>query len=310
MIQRSNHKPIRLGLVGAGMWGTNYIHTITGLSGVSLARLASRNPKSAGLVDSKCIIHENWIELIKAGDLDGIIIASPSDTHAEIVLAAISQKLPVLVEKPMNLSVFDAERVLHSAQSEDAIVMVDHLHLYSAAWEAIKHQAHFLGAVRGISSTSGNWGPFKKDRPVLWDWGSHDIAMCINLMGRGPEEAKLICLDARNGGETLALTLRFGDVIANIALSNLYVEKKRLFAICFEGGELVYNDTLVGGDKVRLKTSPHDPGRTFKLHAGMPLERAVIAFCDAILRGSPEWNDVVLGAKVVETLSRLESVLD
>ena len=301
--------PIRLGLIGAGPWGRNYIPTIAGLDGVRLSRLASRNPDSAGLVGSDCAISEDWSDLVEAGDLDGIVIASPPGTHADIILAAINHRLPVFVEKPMTLSVAEAEKVLATAQAEDAIVMVDHIHLYSAAWEAVRRETPALGAIRAISGVAGRWGPFRRGTPVLWDWGSHDIAMCINLMGRAPEFATVKRVEARDGGETLALTLDFGDAAAHLTIGNLYPEPNRLFTISFGAGELVYDDTLDGGDKVRLKTSPRDPGGTFKLDPSTPLERAVLAFRDAILRGAPEWDDAALGAQVVRTLARLDSTL-
>ena len=302
--------PFRLGLIGAGPWGRNYINTIAGLDGMQLTRLASRNSESAGLVGSECIINENWQDLIGAGDLDGIIIASPAYSHADMVMAAIGRGLAVLVEKPMTLSVADAEKILATAQAEDAIVMVDHIHLYSAAWEAVKREAPALGAIRAISGVAGKWGPFPPSTPVLWEWGSHDIAMCINLMGRPPEIATATRTDIRDGGETLSVVLGFGDTEARISIGNLYPEKTRLFTISFENGELIYDDALDGSDKVRLKTSPRDPGGTFKLDPGTPLERAVLAFRDAILRGAPEWDDAVLGAQVVRTLAHLDSMLD
>jgi len=303
-------QPLRLGLIGAGTWGANYIHTIAGLDGVHLARLASRNPENPGRVGPECTISENWQYLIEAGGLDGIIIASPPETHADIILAAIGRGLAVLIEKPMTMSVAEAETILAMAQAEDAIVMVDHIHLYSAAWEAVKREAPALGAIRAISGVAGKWGPFPPSTPVLWEWGSHDIAMCINLMGRPPEIATATRTDIRDGGETLSVVLGFGDTEARISIGNLYPEKTRLFTISFENGELIYDDALDGSDKVRLKTSPRDPGGTFKLDPGTPLERAVLAFRDAILRGAPEWDDAVLGAQVVRTLAHLDSMLD
>ena len=44
-----NNETLRLGLIGAGPWGRNFIRTIDGIDGVTLARLASRNPESAGI---------------------------------------------------------------------------------------------------------------------------------------------------------------------------------------------------------------------------------------------------------------------
>ena len=302
--------PFRLGLIGAGPWGRNYINTIAGLDGMQLTRLASRNSESAGLVGSECIISENWQDLIGAGDLDGIIIASPAYSHADMVIAAIGRGLAVLVEKPMTLSVADAEKILATAQAEDAIVMVDHIHLYSAAWEAVKREASALGAIHTISGVAGKWGPFPPSTPVLWEWGSHDVAMCINLMDRPPEFATATRVEARDGGETLNVVLNFGDAEARIAIGNLYPEKNRLFTISFENGELSYDDTLDGSDKVRLKTSPQDPGGTFKLGPATPMERALLAFRDAVGRGAPEWDDAALGAQVVGILARLDSTLD
>ena len=317
MSERPDPHPLRLGLIGAGPWGRNYIRTIDGLDGVRLSRLASRNPDSTGLVDPGCKVGENWRDLMEADALDGVIIASPPATHAEMILAAIQRGLPVLVEKPMALSPADAEKVLVTAQAEDAIVMVDHIHLYSAAWEAVRREARALGPVRAISGVAGKWGPFPPKAPVLWDWGSHDVAMCIDLMGRSPELASAIRIespgefhtDSPGDGETLALSLDFGDANARISISSLYRQKSRLFTIAFEKGELVYDDTLAGAAKVRLKTSPQDPGGTFKLSPGTPMERAVLAFRNAILRGVPESDDAALGAQVVGTLARLEQSL-
>ena len=306
-------RSLRLGLIGAGPWGRNYIRTIAGLDGIRLTRLASRNPESTGIVSPDCLISENWQSLIEANDLDGLIVASPPGTHAEIVMAAIGKKLPVLVEKPMALSVTDAEKVLVTAQAEDAIVIVDHIHLYSAAWEAVKRETLNLGPISTISGVAGRWGPFPPHTPVLWDWGSHDIAMCINLLGRPPDKASALRVEtpaeSPDGGEILALALEFGDTSVRITLSNQYPEKNRLFTISCEKGELVYDDTLEGTDKVRLKTSPQDPGGTFKLSSGAPLERVILAFQEAIRGGVPEWDDAALGAQVVGTLTRLEQSL-
>ena len=43
---------IRLGLIGAGRWGKNFIRTIRGLDGVTLSAFCSRHPDSRSLVDS------------------------------------------------------------------------------------------------------------------------------------------------------------------------------------------------------------------------------------------------------------------
>ena len=303
---------LNLGLIGAGPWGSNYIKTIARLDGVCLSRLASRNPESPALAGTGCQISENWREMLAAGDLDGVIIATPAAFHAEITLAALDHDLPVLVEKPMTLSVSEAEAVLGAARSKDSIIRAGHIHLYSAAWETLKREARALGPLRAISTIAGKWGPFNRQAPVLWEWGSHDVAMCLDLVGRPPEKTAARVIERRlieegpdrGEGISLVLDLDFGGVTAKIAVSDLYEDKKRLFTASFEGGELVYDDT--GPEKLRLKTMPRDPGATFKLGPGTPLERAVLDFCAAVRKGSPDYDDAALGRDVVLTLEQLD----
>jgi len=108
-------------------------------------------------------------------------------------------------------------------------------------------------------------------------------------------------------GVALALELDFGDVSARIAISDLFEERNRLLTASFEAGELVYDDTTA--EKVRLKTSPRDPGGTFRLGPGTPLERAVMDFAQAIRRGVPDFGDAELGSEVVKVLEKLQETI-
>ena len=204
-----------------------------------------------------------------------------------------------------------AEAVVKAAGSKGSIVLVDHIHLYSAAWEALKLEAQALGPLRAIATVAGNWGPFRADVPMLWDWGPHDVAMCIDFLGRPPEKVTARLIESRETeegpGEVLALGLGFGDVTAAAAISNLQTEKTRLFTAVFEKGELVYDD--MSEEKLRLRTDPQDPGGTFRLGDGTPLERAVMAFRDAIFKKSPDMKDAVMGRDVVRVLAEMDRQL-
>ena len=302
---------LRLGLIGAGAWGRNFINTIDGLDGVQLSHLASRNPESPSLVPPDCVISADWRDLIAARDLDGVIIATPPALHAEMTLAAIDAGLAVMVEKPMTLSLAEAETVVKAAGANNAIVLINHIHIYSAAWEGFKREAKTLGQLRAISSIAGNWGPFRRDTPMLWDWGSHDVAMCIDLIGRRPETAIARRIESQGAdrkiGEALGLVLGFGEVTAKIAISNIIPKKNRLFTASLDGGELIYDDTL--DDKLRLKINPQDPGTAVALSDERPLQRSVLAFLAAIGLGDADFKDAELGRDVVEVLEKLQQNL-
>src|SRR5229473_890850 len=100
--------PVRLGLIGAGRWGRNYLRTIAATPGVRLARLASRNPDSVRLAPADCAVTPDWRDLLDRNALDGVIIATPAALHAEMALAAMDAGLPVLVEKPLTMDIAQA----------------------------------------------------------------------------------------------------------------------------------------------------------------------------------------------------------
>lgn len=308
---------INLGLIGAGRWGRNYIKTVAAMEGVRLARLASRNPASATLVDAGCMISADWHELLDAGDLDGIIIATPPALHAGMVSAAIAASLPVLVEKPLTLDVAEAEKLLKQSRERGSLVMVEHTHLFHPAFEALCLQCADLGAICAIRGEAGNHGPYRSDVPVLWDWGSHDIAMCIALTGAVPRARAAVSDERRNVeggiGESIRLLLEWPDgKQADIRLSNI-TDRQRRFTVFCEGGVLVYDDLaqhkLVVHPAQAGDAQPQGAGTMLPVATGFPLTRAVERFVDAIRAGDLTHASLALGVDVIRVLADCERVM-
>ena len=288
-------KPLRLGLIGAGPWGRNYIRTIVGLGGLQLTRVASRNPGTASFVPPGCRVLADWRELVRDDDVDALIVAAPPAAHAEIALAAIDARRPVLIEKPLALDVPSAERVLSAAAERGVPVMVDHTHLFHPDYEVLKRAALERGPVRAVRTAAGGLGPYRADVGTLWDWGPHDVAMCLDLLGADPAaiEAELLESHPANGGraERLRLSLLFAaGVRAEIELDTLRA-KHRSFNVQLDSGTLTYDGT--------------PPPRA----EDWPLARAVRAFAGSAAGGAGSLRSVELGVAVVRVLSRCEQRL-
>ena len=146
-------EPIQLGLVGAGAWGRHFIATIGGLGDVRLRRLASRARASRDLIERDCTLHESWSEMIEAGGLDGVIIATPPATHAKIATAALRCDLAVLIEKPLTLDLAEATALRDHARAAAAIALVNHIDLYNPAWRALQQRAAEIGRIRTMVGT-------------------------------------------------------------------------------------------------------------------------------------------------------------
>ena len=306
-----NGGPLRLGLIGAGRWGRIYIKTLKRMDGFSLVRLASSNPDSRALVDKECLISEDWHDVTSADDLDGVIIATPPTLHADMTRAAIAVSNPVLVEKPLTLDADEAAALLGDAQQQSAIVHVDHIHLYHPAYRALKNAGKALGPVQAIQGTAGDRGPFGGDASILWDRGSHDVAMCLDLLGEEPESVSARIEEARHTedgpGEAVSVRLTFpGGVQADLEFSNLLDGKKRGFAVQYEKETLIYDDVSKAALSRQLQSGDIE---AIDVADTLPLDQVLIDFATAIKKAEPDLDGLRLGTHVVQVLSACQKSL-
>lgn len=303
---------IRLGLVGAGRWGRNYIRTINELDGVTLSHLASGNPESANLVAEDCRICPDWRSFVTTEKLDGLIIASPPDSHAEIALAAIGADLPVMIEKPLTLEPAEAVLLTKTAENKDALVMVDHTHLYSPAFRALKTMATEWNRLDNIISRSGNWGPFRNDVPVLWDWGAHDISMILDIVGEFPDEisARSIGSYVVEGGQAESINIDLAwnsGLSAKIELNNHRSDRINQFEVHRGGEMLIYDD--VADNKLSRSWDDGKSFETITVAATLPLTQAVVEFAEAIRQNTKDRSGLILAEKVILFLKRCDEAL-
>ena len=135
---------LRLGLVGAGRWGRNYLRTVARRDDAFVAAVASRNPDTARLIDARCRAYTDWQALLEE-KLDGVIIATTPATHLAIARRFGERGVAVLVEKPLCLDLGEAMAFRKAAEQYRAPVLVDHLHLFSPAYRLLKQLSRLLG---------------------------------------------------------------------------------------------------------------------------------------------------------------------
>jgi predicted dehydrogenase len=290
---------IRLGLIGAGRWGKNFIGTIRARKSVVLSVLCSRNPASSSLVDSNCKIVHDWHDLLAGGLCDGVIIATPPHTHAEILQAMIRARMPSLVEKPLTLDLQEALDLQLLLRQNPTPVLVDHIYLFHPAYGELKRLRAELGPIRSIQSEGGNRGPFRPNYNALWDYGPHDIAMCLDLLQKPPLRVACKAAETSEGGN-YELDLQFpADVRASIRVGNLASTKVRRFAAQCENNTLVFDD--LSPDKLRLDGVPIPVADT------LPLAVAIQTFVNGIRHGATERFGLDLAIEVIRALDAAQA---
>ena len=82
-------------------------------------------------------LHADYRSLLDTGGLDAVVICSPAGTHAEVVIAALDAGLHVLVEKPMCITLADADAIVAARDRAGRIVQVGTMKRYDPAYEQL-----------------------------------------------------------------------------------------------------------------------------------------------------------------------------
>src|ERR1700758_767962 len=99
-------RALRVGVIGAGVMGSNHARVLAGLPDVELVGVVDPLPAHRTRVEgfAHCRTFETLEELLAEG-IDAVTIAAPTHFHHEIALACLARKIHVLVEKPIATTV-------------------------------------------------------------------------------------------------------------------------------------------------------------------------------------------------------------
>ncbi len=181
----------RIAVLGCGYWGSNHIRTLKAL-GALRAVSDSNLARAEGFASEQDCLAIAPDALFSRDDIDGIVLALPPQFHAELAIRAVEHGKDVLVEKPIALTVADAERAVRAAETHRRIFMVGHVLRFHPAFEKLKAliDAGELGDVRYIHSHRLGLGKFHTENDALWDLAPHDLSMILAITDSEPIEVR------------------------------------------------------------------------------------------------------------------------
>jgi predicted dehydrogenase len=206
--------------------------------------------------------------MLRDGDVDAVIVATPTSTHREVVEHCLSSGVHVLVEKPLAGTVADAEALAALQKGTGRVLMVGHTFLFNPAVRAIKGyiEQGLLGDIRYLYFTRTGLGPIRQDVNALWDLAPHDFSMLRYWLGADP-----IDLVARGQAylkpgteDVVFVTLNYPDrVLASVHVSWLDPVKVRSVTVVGDRKMVVFDDTHAT-EKLRI----YDRGADYQPHEG------------------------------------------
>lgn len=200
---------VGIGIVGIGFMGMIHYLAAQKVPGARVAALCSRDPKK--LAGDWTGIKGNFgppgtqmdlSEQAKYSDLDQLLadpnvqlvdLCVPNDQHAEMAIRALNAGKHVLVEKPIALSVEDADAMLEAASKNDRLLMVGHVlpffPEFAYALEAVQsgrfgklQAAHFTRVISRPDWSSGVADADRSGGPAI-DLHIHDTHYISLLCG-------------------------------------------------------------------------------------------------------------------------------
>src|SRR5439155_5984407 len=117
------------------------------------------------------------LEILRDDTTQAVAIATPAESHGDLIPEALLAGKDVCVEKPLCLSVPVGEALVALAREKGRVLMVGHLLWYHPA--VLKLQALIdsgeLGRIQYIYSNRLNLGKIRREENILWSFAPHDI---------------------------------------------------------------------------------------------------------------------------------------
>lgn len=157
---------LRLAFTGTGYISKYHARAAQKLPGVQLAAVVNHRPESMAAFAASFRIPCQFSQvedLLKDGEVDGLIISTPNYLHAPQAIAALEAGVNVMVEKPMAMNAVEAEAMIAAAEKSGALLMVAHCWRFDPEVRWLRQQVE-AGLLGKIVRTKGygvhaNWGP-------------------------------------------------------------------------------------------------------------------------------------------------------
>lgn len=176
-------------VIGGGRWGQNLIRNFYQLHALTTVCDLSEQVRAKAETDyPKITTTDDVTGVFNNPEIDAVVIATPSHTHANLAMQAIQAGKHVYVEKPLARTAEDVDTLIKLAYAHGRIVMVGHLLLYHPKVIRLRQLVAdgVLGDITAIHSSRLNTNPVRPDSSVLWDLGPHDLSMMATVLGMTP----------------------------------------------------------------------------------------------------------------------------
>jgi len=234
-------RTLRTGVVGVGYLGQFHAEKYAMLPDVELAGVVDQDPSPADLVARKVNTRAYADASQLLGKVDAVSIVVPTVLHHQMARQFLEAGVHVLLEKPMTVTVDQADELIGIAARKRAVLQVGHIERFNPAVTAIRpllQSPRYLQAERSAPFTVRC-----TDVNVVLDLMIHDLDIVASLAGARPKEVSAVGASVITKEiDAVIARIVFGNgCVADVSASRVSDEKKRVLKV-FDGDRLYLAD--------------------------------------------------------------------
>ena len=245
--------PLRIGVAGTGSLGYHHARILRNLKSVVFMGFYEANAERAGTVSRELGIraYESLDALLD--DVDALSIVVPTSKHHEVAMAALAKGKHLLIEKPITVTLAEADELLALAEQQGVMVQIGHIERFNRAIRAaLPHvdQPLFIDSDR-----LAPFNPRGSDVAVVLDLMIHDIDLVLTLTGSPVKEVSAAGLPVLTPSVDIAdarITFESGAV-ATITSSRVSKDRMRKLRIFQRNGYLSLDLAAGTGEMYRMR---------------------------------------------------------
>ncbi len=223
-------KPLKYAVIGAGYLGKFHAQKYAALADCQLVAVVDTDQETAKQVAEQCHCQALTDYQSLLGEVDAVSIVVPTRLHHSIARDFLQAGSHVLLEKPMTVTLEEADNLINIAEQTNTILQVGHLERFNPAIMALDLRA------RPLFIESHRLSPFNpraNDVSVVLDLMIHDIDIILNIVDSEVERMDASGISVLTGGTDIAnarLVFKSGCV-ANVTASRVSMKSERKMRI-------------------------------------------------------------------------------
>ena len=325
---------IRIGIIGCGYWGPNYLRNFSQLKEsrvIVCCDLLKKNLDNIKRHFNSVEVTTDYAKVLKDKRIDAIVIATPAQTHYRIAQDVLKSDKHVLVEKPLSLKYEECRKLVNLAKVKKKILMVGHTFLFNPAVRKLKQYIRrgALGKIYYLHATRTHLGLIRNDVNASWDLVPHDISIFSYLLERTPVSVSALggSFLRRPKQDVVFVNLVYPKgIIANIHASWADSNKVREIQVIGSRARIVFDD-LNNLEKIKLYKKGISVDKSFvnfgefqlllrdgdilspKVDPQEPLRLQCQHFINCLKTGKRPFTDGENGAEVVKVMNAIDKSL-